>query len=142
MIGEERSLFAFYLLNGGSFAGCLGTADAKIAVATQATALERLLAEKLERDLYSGLLEHVANELAKRLPDYAAGLSPEVLRAFDQPEQRRNYIEMQRVLADDGVGYEVALSRPGYQPSPTDHQAGTKLYGHLRTESRSFGLAP
>ena len=223
VIGEERSLFAFYLLNGGSFAGCLGIADAKIAVAAQATALERLVTEKLGRDRYSGLLEHVANELAKRLPSYAAGLSPEVLRAFDQPEQRRNYIEMQRVLADlrlreraelgrafentalklrnetqgfvyramrldsqpewvyvfgssknversvllsrvaplmqgalahfdksrcllvidrDRVGYEVALSRPGYQPSPTDHEAGMQLYGHLRTESRSFSLAP
>jgi hypothetical protein len=223
VIGEERSLFAFYLLNGGSFAGCLGIADAKIAVAAQSTEFERLLAEKLGRDRCSGLLEHVANELARRLPDYAAGLSPEVLRAFDQSEQRRSYIEMQRVLANlrlreraglghafestartlrsepqgfvyramrldsqpewvyvfgssknverpvllsrvaplmrgalayfdkrrcflaidrDGVGYEVALSRSGYQPSPADHEAGMQLYGHLRTESRSFSLAP
>jgi hypothetical protein len=85
-IGDERSLFTFYLLNDGSFAGCLGIADAKIAAAAQAERFEAALLRKLDSDRNSGLLEHVANELATRLPDYAAGLSPRVLEAFDPPE--------------------------------------------------------
>src|SRR2546430_8631803 len=82
-IGEERSLFAFYLLNEGSFAGCLGITDAKIAVAAQKNRFEERLRRKLESDRFSGLLEHVANELATRLPHYAAGLPPGLLAAFD-----------------------------------------------------------
>src|SRR5437588_6176337 len=66
-IAEERSLFAFYLLNEGSFAGCLGIADAKIAVAAQKNRFEERLRRKLESDRFSGLLEHIANELATRL---------------------------------------------------------------------------
>jgi len=222
-VGEEKSLFAFYILNQGSFVDCLGIADAKIAVAAQAGRFEHLLLRKQQSDRFSGLLEHVANELATRLPGYATGLSPTVLAAFDQTEGRQNYIEMQRVLANlrlrervelgrafdstaaklrseaqgfvyramrldsqpdwvyvvgsskkitrpellslleplmrgalayfeksrcflvidrDGVGYEVALSRSGYQPSLTDHAAGNKLYGNLRTENRAFTLVP
>ena len=90
-IGEERSLFAFYLLNEGSFAGCLGITDAKIAVAAQKNRFEERLRRKLESDRFSGLLEHVANELATRLPHYAAGLPPGLLAAFDPVEQKQNY---------------------------------------------------
>ena len=42
----------------------------------------------------------MANELATRLTDYAAGLSHRVLDAFDPSERRQNYIYIQRVLAD------------------------------------------
>ena len=222
-IGEERSLFAFCLLNEGSFAGCLGITDAKIAVAAQKNRFEERLRRKLECDRFSGLLEHVANELATRLPHYAAGLPPGLLAAFDSVEQRQNYIRIQSVLANlrlreraelgrafeytaeklrsesqgfvyramrldsqpewvyifgsskrvdrpellsrfgplmqgalayfgksrcflvvdrDGIGYEVALSKPGYQATLTDYEVGAKLYGHLRTESRAFSLVP
>jgi hypothetical protein len=222
-VGGERSLFGFYLLNQGSFVDCLGIADGKITLSAQADRFEDLLLRKLESDRFSGLLEHVANELATRLPDYATGLPPTLLAAFDQSEQRQNYIEMQRVLANlrlreraelgrafdstaaklrtgaqgfvyramrldsqpdwvyvvssskkvprpellsrleplmrgalayseksrcflvidrDGIGYEVALSRPDYQPNLTDHAVGNKLYGNLRTESRAFNLVP
>ena len=222
-IGEERSLFAFCLLNEGSFAGCLGITDAKIAVAAQKNRFEERLRRKLECDRFSGLLEHVANELATRLPHYAAGLPPGLLAAFDPVEQRQNYIRIQSVLANlrlreraelgrafeytteklrsesqgfvyramrldsqpewvyifgsskrvdrpellsrfgplmqgalayfgksrcflvvdrDGIGYEVALSKPGYQATLTDYEVGAKLYGHLRTESRAFSLVP
>ena len=33
VIGDERALFEFYLLHGGSLAGCAGKADATVAVA-------------------------------------------------------------------------------------------------------------
>jgi hypothetical protein len=34
-IGDERGLFEFYLLQGGSFAGCVGKADAAVVVAAR-----------------------------------------------------------------------------------------------------------
>jgi hypothetical protein len=220
-LGEERSFFAFYLLNQGSFASCLGLADAKVAVASHSKRFEEMLSQKVESDRFSRLLEHVANELATRLPDFAKGLPAKVLKAFDCPENRENYLKMQLVLANlrlreraelgrafngavqklandaqgfvyremrldshpewvyilgasknvnrttllsqfeplmrgalayfeksrcllvvdrDGVGYEVALSRLGYQPSVADYAVGNKLYGNLRTERRDFSL--
>lgn len=110
-IGEERSLFAFCLLNEGSFAGCLGITDAKIAVAAQKNRFEERLRRKLESDRFSGLLEHVANELATRLPHYAAGLPPGLLAAFDPVEQRQNYIRIQSVLANLRLRERAELGR-------------------------------
>src|SRR2546429_1427021 len=46
------------------------------------------------------------------------------------------------VVDRDGIGYEVALSKPGYQATLTDYEVEAKLYGHLRTESRAFSLVP
>ena len=46
------------------------------------------------------------------------------------------------VVDRDGIGYEVALSKPGYQATLTDYEVGAKLYGHLQTESRAFSLVP
>jgi hypothetical protein len=46
------------------------------------------------------------------------------------------------VVDRDSVGYEVGLSRAGFQPTLTDHAIGDKLFGNLRTESRAFSLAP
>jgi hypothetical protein len=99
VLGDEKSLFSFYLLNHASFDGCLGINDAKIAIAAQADRLRAALQEKTTSDRYSGLLEHVAYELATRRPDYAVGLSPEVRTSFDPTDKRQNYIEMQRLLA-------------------------------------------
>jgi hypothetical protein len=99
-IGEENSLFGFYLLNDGSLDGCLSIADARITVAAQAKRLKEVLGRKSESDSYSTLLEHVANELASRLPNYQAGLSPQDIAAFDPEDKRQNYLELQRVLAD------------------------------------------
>ncbi|HEU5401034.1 MAG TPA: hypothetical protein VFU86_06730 [Terriglobales bacterium] len=110
-IGEERSLFAFYLLNEGSFAGCLGISDAKVVAAAHAGRFKAALLRKLDSDRYSGLMEHVANELATRLPDYATGLSPRVLDAFDPPERREKYITIQRVLANLRLRERAELGR-------------------------------
>ena len=45
-------------------------------------------------------MEHVAHELATRLPNHSTGLSPEIAAAYDPSENRRHYLEMQRVLAN------------------------------------------
>jgi hypothetical protein len=73
VIGDERTLFEFYLLQGGSLAGCVGKADAAVTVAAMSDELDRALSGKEESDQYSGLLEHVADELATRREDYADG---------------------------------------------------------------------
>jgi hypothetical protein len=111
VIGDERTLFEFYLLQGGSVAGCVGRADAAIAVAAQRDELARALKSKWEHDQYSGLLEDVADQLATRRQDYAAGLSPEALAAYDAPDKRTNYLRMQAVLANLSLRERSELGR-------------------------------
>ena len=111
VIGDERALFEFYLLQGGSLAGCVGKADAAVAVAARGDELNRALEAKWERDQYSALLEHVADQLATRRADYAAGLPAEALAAYDGPDNRNNYLTMQAVLADLGLRQRSELGR-------------------------------
>jgi hypothetical protein len=64
-------------------------------------------------------MEHVAHELATRLPNYEAGLSPELVAAFDPPEKRRNYLEILRLLAsfrlrersELGVAFDLVVDK-------------------------------
>lgn len=114
IIGDEKSLFAFYVLNDGSFQGCAGQADARIAVAAQQKHLQQRLLQKWESDRYSVILEHVANELATQNPDYASGLSSEMLACFDPPGQRINYLKLQEVLADLRLRERAELGRAFY----------------------------
>lgn len=100
VIGDEKSLFEFYLLNGGSFANCVGRSDARIAVAAQKNRLREVLQWKYEADHDAYVLEHVADALATRNPNFAEGLSPELLAAYDPTHQRRNYLEIQAALSD------------------------------------------
>ena len=103
VIGDERALFEFYLLQGGSLAGCAGKADAAIAVAARRD--ELLPGFEIEAGTRSvrGLVEHVADQLATRRHDYAAGLSAEALARYDAPDNRANYLKMQAVLANLGL---------------------------------------
>jgi hypothetical protein len=110
-IGEEQSLFAFYLLNDGSFLDCRGISDARIAVAAQTDRVTEALWRKSESDSYSTLMENVAHELATRLPNFAARLSPEDVAKFDALESRENYLEMQRVLASLRLRERAELGR-------------------------------
>lgn len=103
VIGDDRALFEFYLLQGGSLAGCLGKADAAIAVAARRDDLRRALKSKWEHDRYGGLVEHVADQLATRRQDYGAGLSAEALARYDAPDNRTNYLKMQAALANLGL---------------------------------------
>ena len=99
VIGSERPLLEFYLLTDGSFQGCAGISDATVAVAAQEDRLSVAVARKKEADFYSGLLEHVADALATRHPDYATNLPLEWLELFDPTPQRANYLQLQEVIA-------------------------------------------
>jgi hypothetical protein len=111
LIGDEKTLFSFYLINDGSFSGCAGRSDARIAVVTQSDRLRAALQRKFEADRYAYLLEHVADELASRNPKFAEGVSPELLAAYDPADKRRNYLEMQAALADLRLRERVELGR-------------------------------
>ena len=100
IIGTERDFFQFYLLNAASFAGCVGLSDVRITVASQGERLRSALKAKAESDFYSGLLEHVADQLATRDPALESSLPAELLNRFDPPEQRSAYLKMQAVLSD------------------------------------------
>lgn len=100
IIGAERDFFQFYLLNAESFSGCVRLSDARITVASQNERLRIALKAKAESDLYSGLLEHVADQLATRDPALERSLPAELLNRFDPPHQRSTYLKMQAVLAD------------------------------------------
>jgi hypothetical protein len=99
-IGGEEALFSFYLLNEGSFVGCSGINDARLAVAADKERLNSALERKFEADQYAHLMEYVADELATRLPNYAEGVPDPLLRAYDPPDRRQNYLEVQAALSD------------------------------------------
>jgi len=99
VIGDEETLFEFFLLHGGSFTGCAGRSDASIAVAAQMGLLRGVLNRKAEADGFAGLLEDVMDALATRSPSFAEGLPPEVLAAYDPLGQRTGYRVMRGALA-------------------------------------------
>jgi hypothetical protein len=137
IIGDEQALFEFYLLNGGSLAGCAGKADAAIGVAARREELDRALKSKWEDDQYSGLLEHVADQLATRRQDYASGLSVEALAAYDAPENRSNYLKMQAVLASLSLRERSKLGR-AFQGAmeKRDNSGDGFTYGALHFDSK------
>lgn len=110
-IGDERALFGFYLLNDGSFAGCAGLSDARLAVAAQRDRVEGAFRRKFEADQYAHVMEHVADELATRDPNYAKGLPASLLAAYDPPDQREIYLQMQAALADLRLRERTELGR-------------------------------
>jgi len=117
IIGAERDFFPFYLLNAASFAGCVGLSDARITVASRSEQLRRALRAKAESDFYSGLLEHVADQLATRDPGLESSLPEELLNRFDPPDQRIAYLNMQAVLADLGLRERAVLGEAFHNAS-------------------------
>jgi hypothetical protein len=110
-IGDERTLFSLYLLNDGSFAGCAGLSDARLAVAAQEDRVQKAFQRKFEADQYAHLIEHVADELATRNPSCAEGVAKSLLAAYDPSTQRQNYVEMQAALADLRLRERAELGR-------------------------------
>jgi hypothetical protein len=113
-IGEERPLLELYLMNGGSFDGCTGYEDAKHKLVANAPLVEEALNRNSEYRFYSSLLEHVADCLAIRDPDYAHGLSDDVLSVFDPDEGRKSYLLLQEILADLRLRERAELGRAFY----------------------------
>jgi hypothetical protein len=111
LIGDEQSLFEFYLLNDGSLHGCASRIDVRLAVSAQQDKIRQRLMSMRDSDYYSGLLEHVADQLATRNPDYAEGLSAAQLAGFEPLAARSAYLEMQGVLANLRLRERAELGR-------------------------------
>jgi hypothetical protein len=111
VIGKERSLFSYYLLNGESFSRCISPDDAAIVAVARAAELRTAVVRKAEADRYCGLIEHVADCLAERNPEYPTGLSLEDQSRFDSPSERRNYLRMQEELCDLRLAGRSLLGR-------------------------------
>lgn len=73
-IGNERLLYEYYLLNDGHFGGCESTDAARALVAACDGELRERPRQKHDLDRYAMRLEHVADGLATRRPDFAVGL--------------------------------------------------------------------
>jgi len=138
LIGDEKTLFGFYLLNDGSFAGCAGCSDARNAIAAQPSRLHAALQKKFEADRYASLLEHVADELASRNPGFSEGVPPELLAAYDPSDRRRNYLDMQAALADLRLRERAELGRAFYG---TIEQVAGKAEG-LKFRAARFDSMP
>jgi hypothetical protein len=110
-IGNEKTLFEYYLLNDGSFDGWNGNVDSNLIVSTKEDKLSIIRAAKAESDHHSKLLEYVADQLATRLPGYEADLPSHILSAFDAPAERKNYLQMQEVLANLRLRERAELGR-------------------------------
>lgn len=101
VIGDEKTLFSFYLLNGGSFAGCLGKDDARIAITSQRYRLGQLLERKAESDHYSLLIEYVADSFAANHPEFEVGPFPNPPDSrVDRAQRMIDSLELQAELAD------------------------------------------
>jgi hypothetical protein len=111
IVGDESCLFEMYLLEGGSLAGCIGHYDAKLLVTTRNSQLLGLLQQKAEHDYHNSFIERVADCLATRMPNCIESSPPELVAAFDPPENRTSYMVMQEVIADLRLRERAELGR-------------------------------
>lgn len=99
LIGYEKPLYEYYLLNGESLAGCVGHADAGLFASVHEHELNAILQTRMAEHMSIRAIEHVADALATRHPKYAQDLPPDLLRVFDNPEERSAYLGLQGVIA-------------------------------------------
>jgi hypothetical protein len=111
VVGDEKPLFELYLLNGGKFGSCTELPDAKRATAAHSDLVEQALARNADYQFFSGMLEHVADCLAVRDPNYAAGLPADALHLFDSDDNRKNYIMLQELLTGLRLRERAELGR-------------------------------
>ena len=140
-MGDEWSLFEFYLLNGGDFTGCSGHDDARQKLAANADAVAEALERNAEHRFYSGLLEYVADCLAVRDPDYAQGLSDDLVALFDPDGARKNYILLQEILVDLRLRERAELGRAFHSVSERVAEQGDGLSfqaSHIDGKDRVF----
>lgn len=111
VIGDEKSLFECYVLGGLDSGAVVTRTAANAMIVNHQNRLQDLLKIKSLSDRYSTLLEHVADELATRLPNYATGLPDAFLQHFDPPDAREGYLKMQGILANLRLRERAELGR-------------------------------
>lgn len=100
MIGNERCLLQYYMLNGDSFADCPEPKDFFTYVLVTERDFLYLIEGKREADAGARFIEHVAEALATRNEDHAEGLDAETRALFEPVSERVRYLTMQEHLAD------------------------------------------
>jgi hypothetical protein len=111
IVGDELPFYELYIMNGGSLTGCLGHADARRATETHDDLLREALERSEEYKLYSSRIEHIADALSQRDPNYADGLPPETLALFDKEGERKNYLILQEILTDMRLTERASIGR-------------------------------
>ena len=111
MVGDELPFYELYIMNGGSLKGCMGHVDARRAAEIHDDVLREALHRSEEYKFYSSQIEHVADALSQRDPNYADGLPPEALALFDKEGERKNYLILQEVLTDMRLTERASLGR-------------------------------
>lgn len=125
-IGLEYALFEYYILNSESFMGCFEIQNALDFVAPRQNEIRDKIRRKLMQDRSAHHIEYVSDSLAKRNPDYRAGLDQQTLAGFDDPEKRSNYLILQEHLCDlplsgrrmVGLQFESVINRVDDDPNP------------------------
>ena len=111
MVGDELPFYELYIMNGGSLKGCMGHADARRAAYTHDDLLREALDRSVEYKFYSSQIEHIADALSQRDPNYADGLPPEVVALFDKQGERKNYLILQEILTDMRLTERAMMGR-------------------------------
>jgi hypothetical protein len=125
-IGGEKGVFEHYLINDGRFPEYREQTTLPALSAADRAKLDKVMATKAESDRYTQVIEYVADQLATRLPTYASGLPVQILSAFDEPQGRSRYLEMQGILANLRLRERAELGRAFTQAIQTvkDEQEG------------------
>jgi hypothetical protein len=130
-LGAERVIFTYYLLHDGELSGFTSLASAELTLSETQSELSTLLAAKVERDHYSRLLEHVADQLAGRHPQYQAGLSQAVLDRYEPTAERRMYLVMQDLIAGLTLGERAELGCKFMGAIEQRHDQGGRGLTHI-----------
>jgi hypothetical protein len=97
------------LLLDGDFSDFNSLADAERMLAERSEELAQVLRAKAERDAYALLLEHVADELAGRHPQYKEGLTQTAIDLYEPDGERKGYLMMQDLIAGMMLGERAYL---------------------------------
>jgi hypothetical protein len=124
MIGCEHVFFSYYLLCDGSFDGFTDYDAAVRVLRLRDAELRAGITAKAERDRYSFLIEHVADQLAGRHALFAEGLSAEVLAKYEPTGDRRGYLQMQEILAGMQLAERASLGLAFQGASDERHARG------------------
>jgi len=111
VIGDEHVVFRYYLLHDGSLSAFASRDNAERTLRARVDELAGVIEAKLRRDHFSRLLEHVADQLSGRHPNYQDGLSQAVLSKYEPVDERRAYLVMQEILAGMQLAERVELGR-------------------------------
>jgi hypothetical protein len=103
-------LYRHYLLNDESFTRCESAEAAQDFVAARRAEWLQRLRWKQALDLYARIIEHVADSLATRLPNWRDGLDAETI-AMVRSDDQREQLRLQEELLDLRLGERRRLGR-------------------------------